>query len=100
MAVIVTKEIKKKRILLAVFGVLVLVSFGILYFGFFGSSSPPPVQPEQSAVVAGTPSATVADQVSDLKVKILEDERFKSLQIPPGVPIETQTTGKSNPFSD
>ena len=49
------------------------------------------------ASVIGT---TVSEQVSDLKVKILEDIRFQGLQPPPGVPINTQTTGKSNPFSD
>ncbi|MDP3800148.1 MAG: hypothetical protein Q8Q90_01865 [bacterium] len=101
MAVILTKEIKKKRLLLAVFGALVVVSLGILYFGgYFGSSTPAPIQPGQGSPVATTPGAAVVDQVSDLKVKILEDIRFQNLQMPPGVPIEMQTTGKSNPFSD
>ncbi|MEK9174612.1 MAG: hypothetical protein AAB725_01425 [Patescibacteria group bacterium] len=97
MAVIVTKEIKKKRILMGVFFVLVLSSGLVLYFGFLHKGSPPP------AVVAPvTPAAGVAatSQVSDLKVKILEDDRFKNLELPPGVPIKTETTGKSNPFSD
>ncbi len=101
MAVIVTKEIKKKRLLLAVFGFLVVVSLGILYFGgYFGSSTPPPPVQAQQGGTATTPVAAVSDQVSDLKVKILEDVRFQNLQVPPGVPIEIQTTGKSNPFSD
>ncbi|MEK7564630.1 MAG: hypothetical protein AAB394_01090 [Patescibacteria group bacterium] len=99
MAVVVTKEIKKKRILVLVFSALVLATFSILYFGFFRKSSPPPPQIKDSgmASVIGT---TVSEQVSDLKVKILEDIRFQGLQPPPGVPINTQTTGKSNPFSD
>lgn len=99
MAVIVTKEIKKKRILLAVFAGLVLASLGILYFGYFGASSPLP-QPEQSQGTTNVSSASVSDQVSDLNVKVLEDSRFQNLQTPPGVPINVQTTGKSNPFSD
>ena len=97
MAVIVTKEIKKKRILLGIFAVLVLVTFGILYFGIFKRSAPASVEQFQRSVSS---SATASDQISDLKVKILEDERFKNLQAPPGVPLNTQTTGKSNPFSD
>ena len=97
MAVIVTKEIKKKRILIGLFAILVLVIFGILYFGIFRYSVPLSVEQTQGQAGSG---ATAADQVSDLKVKILEDERFKNLQSPPGVPLNTETTGKGNPFSD
>lgn len=99
MAVVITKEIKKKRILISVFSVLVLTTFGILYFGFFKKSSSPPPQLKDSGV-ASVVGTTVSEQVSDLKIKILEDIRFQGLQSPPGVPINTQTTGKSNPFSD
>lgn len=105
MAVVVTKEIKKKRMLLLIFLALVLVTFGILYFGgvFSGGSTPPPQVAQQPNPIVGTANVsdtTVSEQVSDLKVKILEDIRFQGLQSPPGVPIDTQTTGKSNPFSD
>lgn len=103
MSVIVTKEIKKKRMLLLVFLVLVLASFGVLYFGgFFKKSLVPSPQAQQPAVTGAVnvSNKAVSEQVSDLKIKILEDVRFQGLQPPPGVPISTQTTGKSNPFSD
>lgn len=96
MSVVVTKEIKKKIIFLVVLGVLVLASVMILYFGFFSGWSPQStVLPEESSVVP-----TGSQAVSDLDVKILEDERFKILRSPPGVPVATSTTGKKNPFSD
>ena len=93
MAVVITKEIKKKRTLLAVFAGLVLVSLVILYYGFLKKDSP------SSDLSSGT-SYKSSQPVSDLNVKILEDQRFKNLQTPPGVPLNTNTTGKSNPFSD
>lgn len=105
MSVVVTKEIKRKRMLLLVFLALVLASFGILYFGIFKTNTPPPPQSQQKSNIVESDTAdvsnkAVSEQVSDLKVKILEDIRFQDLQSPPGVPISTQTTGKSNPFSD
>lgn len=96
MAVIITKEIRKKRILLGVFGALVLASVLILYFGFFGNQqSLDTVLPPEGSV-----SPAAGQTVSDLDVGILEDERFKNLVSPPGVPVATSTTGKKNPFSD
>ena len=94
MAVVVTKDIRRKQLLLAAFAALVLTSASIIYFGMFKESAPSSaVLPLENPVVSGS-------QVSDLKVKILEDERFKNLLSPPGVPLKTETTGKSNPFSD
>lgn len=93
MAVVITKEIKKKRTLLAVFVGLVLVSLVILYYGFLKKNSP-------SSSLSSPTSYKSSQSVSDLNVKILEDQRFKNLQTPPGVPLKTDTTGKSNPFSD
>ena len=101
MAVVITKEIRKKRILIAAFAVLVLLSLSILYFGgvIGGGSQAPSVEPSQEIPVA-TGSGEVKIPISDAKLKILEDERFKILQSPPGVPVKTDTTGKANPFSD
>ena len=94
MAVVVTKDIKRRRLFLAVFAVLVLAAALIIYFGIFNKNTPlSAVLPLENPVANGS-------QVSDLKVKILEDERFKNLLSPPGVPLKTETTGKSNPFSD
>lgn len=94
MAVVATKEIKRKQLFLTVFIVLVLASAVIIYLGIFKKSAPP-------SVVAPLPSSAVSgSQISDLKVKILEDDRFRNLLPPPGVPLKTETTGKSNPFSD
>lgn len=98
MAIIVTKEIKRKRTLLVVFGVLVLASGAILYFGFLGTGGSLPAGVTTPAPIDS--NTAVAGQVSDLKIKILEDDRFKKLEPPPGVPLKTETTGKSNPFSD
>ncbi|MBI2454376.1 MAG: hypothetical protein HYV54_02295 [Parcubacteria group bacterium] len=95
MSVVVTKEIKKKRIMLAILGALILASVLILYFGFFSGGLPSTVLPEESSV-----APLGNGMVSDLNVKILEDERFKNLASPPGVPVATSTTGKKNPFSD
>lgn len=94
MAVVVTKDIKRKRMFLAVFAVLVLAAALIIYFGIFKKSAPP------SAVAPSPSSAVNGSQISDLKVKILEDDRFRNLLPPPGVPLKTETTGKNNPFSD
>ncbi|MEK7175063.1 MAG: hypothetical protein AAB722_01880 [Patescibacteria group bacterium] len=96
MPVILTKEIKKKRTLLVVLGALVLASVLILYFGFFSGGSP-----QSTVLPEGSSNVSLGNQaVSDLDVKILEDERFKNLRSPPGVPVATSTTGKNNPFSD
>ncbi len=93
MAVIVTKDIKRKRLFLAVFVVLVLTSAIIIYLGIFKESSQP-------NIVLPPENLVNSNQVSDLKIKILEDDRFRNLLPPPGVPLKTETTGKSNPFSD
>jgi|SRR3989338_3940340 len=106
MPVIVTKEIKKKRILMAALAILVIAIFSVLYFGgvIGKDSQPAPVEPAvgQSAVVplAEGTGQEIQTPISDAKLKILEDERFKNLQSPPGVPVKTDTTGKSNPFSE
>ncbi len=97
MAVVITKEIKKKRILLVIFMALVLASAAILYFGIFSGGETTPAVAQPSPTIGGP---AVAGQISDLKIKILEDDRFRNLQPPPGVPLKTETTGKSNPFSD
>ncbi|MBI4118783.1 MAG: hypothetical protein HY452_00790 [Parcubacteria group bacterium] len=93
MAVVVTKDIKRKRLFLAVFVVLVLTSAIIIYLGIFKESSQP-------NIVLPSENLVNSNQVSDLKIKILEDDRFRNLLPPPGVPLKTETTGKSNPFSD
>ena len=93
MAVIVTKDIKRKRLFLTVFVALVLASAVIIYLGVFNKVSQPNIVLPPENLVGN-------NQVSDLKVKILEDERFRNLLPPPGVPLKTETTGKSNPFSD
>ena len=93
MAVIVTKDIKRKRLFLTVFVALVLASAVIIYLGVFSKGSQPNIVLPPENLVGN-------NQVSDLKVKILEDERFRNLLPPPGVPLKTETTGKSNPFSD
>lgn len=102
MAVVVTKEIKKKRMLFGVFAALVLASVAIIYFGIFGKVRPEALPLAVSDITApGEGSAAAgADPVADLKIKILEDERFKELQSSPGVPLKTGTTGKRNPFSE
>ena len=98
MAVIVTKEIKRKRITLGVLAALVLASLLILYFGIFTGRVPEATVLPMSET--GPSEVLGNSQVSDIKIKILEDERFKILKSPPGVPLNTNTTGKSNPFSD
>ena len=96
MAIIITKEIKKKRILLAVAGVMLLTAFLIIYFGIFYNPSVPAVD----VLVPASGVTGSKSEISDINVGIFEDQRFKDLQIPPGVPIATDTPGKANPFSD
>lgn len=98
MAVVVTKEIKRKRILLGVFGLLIVASLAIIYFGIFSKSSP--AVSSQLPATATVTAVAPGGKVADLNVQVLEDSRFKELQPPPGVPVKTETTGKSNPFSD
>lgn len=99
MSIVVTKEIKRRRLFLAVFAVLVSASAALVYFGIFKKNTQYNViLPLENPANGDNP--TNNNQVSDLKVKILEDERFKNLLSPPGVPLKTETTGKSNPFSD
>ncbi|MFY9493242.1 MAG: hypothetical protein WAP55_02095 [Minisyncoccia bacterium] len=95
MPVVATKEIKRKRLFLTVFIVLVLTSAAIVYFGIFKKSALP-----STALPPANPTTASNNQISDLKVKILEDERFRDLLPPPGLPLKTETTGKNNPFSD
>jgi hypothetical protein len=102
MPVIVTKQIKKKRILIAAFAVLIIATLAILYFGgvIGGGSLPISVGlPVSDSSITGD-GQEIKVPISDAKLKILEDERFTNLQNSPGVPISTETTGKSNPFSD
>ncbi len=99
MSVIVTKQIKKKRILIAALAVLIIATFTILYLGGVIGGSSPTTSVELPSSVTET-GQEVQVPISDAKLKILEDERFKNLQNSPGVPLNTDTTGKSNPFSD
>ena len=94
MAIVVTKEIKKKRILLVVAGGLIAASFLVIYFGVYYQPSMP------SAEQSGVPTASLSKSEVDINLGVFDDERFKSLQISPGVPIATDTPGKSNPFSE
>ena len=95
MAVVITKDIKKKRFQLAIAVSLILVAFLIIYLGFFRTTSPK-IGPAE--VANQNPSAP---EVSDINIKIFDDARFKSLQNSPGVPLATTTeSGKLNPFSD
>lgn len=101
MPVIVTREIKKKRMLIAVFAALILAALAILYFGgVLGGSSPTSSVEVSNAPGGAANQAELKTPISDAQLKILEDARFTDLQSPPGVPIKTDTTGKSNPFSD
>lgn len=73
---------------------LLIATFLIIYFGIF-------YQPGPSANVISLPSGISAvKQPADINVSIFDDDRFKSLQNPPGVPVATDTPGKANPFSD
>jgi hypothetical protein len=100
MAVVITQEIKKKRTMLALAGILLVVTATILYIGL--KKTPPPEETvAEPAGVAGTPEEIApATEVGDLKIDILEDARFKKLQESPGVPVATSTARKSNPFSE
>ncbi|MBI4119935.1 MAG: hypothetical protein HY454_00530 [Parcubacteria group bacterium] len=101
MPVVVTKEIKKKRKLLAIFAVSMLASGLVLYFGLFRQAASPTPPDEPAAAEAGLPPAGLGSEVPRLELRLLEDERFKNLQPPPGLPLATTTTaGKENPFSD
>ncbi len=100
MAVVITQEIKKKRTMLALAGILLVVTAVILYVGL---KKTPPIEETVSAPagVAGAPEEIApAPEVGDLNIGILEDTRFKKLQESPGLPVATSTTGKSNPFSE
>ena len=99
MPVVVTKEIKKKRKLLAIFAVSMLVTGLVLYFGMFRDSAPS-VSSEPVADDVGLPPVDLGSEVPRLEVRILDDERFKNLQPSPGLPVATTTAGKANPFSD
>lgn len=94
MAIVITKEIKKKRILLGAALALLVASFLIIYFGLFYEPKVPAVSSSSNLEVAA------GQKVPDLNVDIFNDERFKILKSPPGVPIATDTPGKINPFSD
>ena len=95
MAVVITKGIKKKRLQLAVAVGLILVAFLIIYFGIFRTTSS-----EVGPVEVASPNQS-APEISDINIKIFDDERFKGLQNSPGVPLATTTeSGKLNPFSD
>jgi hypothetical protein len=103
MSVIVTKEVKKKRILLAIFAVSIIATFFVLYFGgMLGGGSPVVLENDmlQSGFIFGETEQEINVPISDIRLKILDDERFTSLQDPPGVPVSAETTGNRNPFSD
>lgn len=99
MAVIITKEIRRRRALLIASGALLIVMALVLFLGLNKNtpSSEVPASVENPEIL--TPPASDSG-VSDLKVGVFEDERFKALQDPPGLPVESKTTGKLNPFSD
>ena len=99
MAVIITKEIKKRRILLVASAILLVVTALVLFLGLNETSAPTISTNVESSEVS-MPQPSSDSGVSDLKVGVFEDERFKILKDPPGLPVESKTTGKSNPFSD
>ncbi len=100
MAVIITKEIKKRRILLAASAVLLAVMALVLFLGLNENTSEQTVPVSVGDSEVAMPQPVSDSAVSDLKVEVFEDERFKILKDPPGLPVESKTTGKSNPFSD
>lgn len=105
MPVIVTKEVKKKRILLAISVVSIVAAFFVLYFGGIvgiGGGSPAVLENEmlELGFIFGETEQGINVPISDERLKILDDERFTSLQDPPGVPVSAETTGNRNPFSD
>lgn len=103
MAVVATKEIKKKRMLIIVFSALVVGTFVILYYGgVFGKKSVtvPVTQPSQNQISPESFKEQPESATFELKIGIFEDAQFKALQ---KVQIPTQasaTPGKANPFSD
>ena len=99
MAVVITQEIKKKRTMLALAGILLVVTATILYFGL-KTTPPEEAAPAPAGVDGLAEEIAPAPEVGDLKIDILEDARFKKLQESPGVPVATSTAGKLNPFSE
>lgn len=100
MAVVLTQEIRKKRTLLAVVTILLITTAVILYFGLRSTAPPETISGPSGASGETNTEVAPAPDLIDLKVDILNDDRFKKLQQPPGVPVATSTTGKLNPFSE
>lgn len=100
MAVILTKEEKKKRIMISVIAVSIIGTFSVLYFGGIIGGGPKYIT-DMPEILPGEDSGKYLGSFSyDIDVKIFDDERFKSLMDPLTIPISTTTDGNRNPFSE
>ena len=73
MAIVITKEIKRKRILLGVALAFLVASFLIIYFGLFYKPNVPAISSSSNLKVAAT---AAGQKIPDLNVDIFSDERF------------------------
>ena len=89
---ILTAQRKKQRNLIAVTGVVVIVSLGVLYFGAFK-------QPKKEQVVVDS-EINIFKKIREIKIdlSLLGEERFRGLVPYSKLPTDIET-GRSNPFA-
>jgi len=89
---ILTAQRKKQRNLIAVTGVVVIVSLGVLYFGVLKQS-------KKEQVVVDS-EINIFKKIREIKIdlSLLEGERFRGLVPYSKLPTDIKT-GRSNPFA-
>ena len=87
-----TAQRKKQRNLIALTGVVVIVSLGVLYFGVFK-------QPKKEQVVVDS-EINIFKKIREIKIdlSLLGEERFRGLVPYSKLPTDIET-GRSNPFA-
>jgi len=90
---------KKQRRLTIILTSLLLVTLGVLYFGFFRApTTPGPPSPEPGPSVQ--PSKRPAEVIKKIEFDIgfLKEPTFRALKIYGEWPIEIEERGRENPF--
>lgn len=91
MAITFTTRRKRQRILIGIFVGMIILSVGVLYFGFLRK---PQISPEPALPSA----ASISQERIGIDFNFLQTETFESLALPPIAQTEAVTAGRDNPF--
>jgi len=89
----------KQKKLFIVLLILILATLVILYYGFFSTPSVSEIE-EVSGLNSQKPSSLrINKDVLNFDLDLLEKSFYQSFKLYGNLPLETQKTGRSNPFA-